>query len=461
MVKIESKKQFHDNIHGLIQVSNLAIKIINTPEFQRLRQLHQLGTAFYVYPTATHTRFEHSLGTYFLAGKLLESIRRDTSVDHLNECLRNVPELVPYYKRTYGKDPHHKLDGYVCELVKIAGLCHDLGHGPFSHIFDDIFIPMVKDDVESYPMELHEFRSCFILEKIIKRDESLSKIIMDPEIQFIKDLINPDKSKTGFIYQIISNNLNSVDVDKYDYMARDSYTLGLRFGFNHNRLVEDARVIDNTICYPEQISYEVVSIFQTRYRLHKQIYSHKVVITTQMMICEMMVLLNPIMRIYNSIFDIDQFCQLTDDYILSAVKYLYQYKERYNPSYIRLIEMAHDIYLRLNRRDLYQFVFTVATDHKLKEDLTKTLNLKDDPNIIVYEAKIGFVSGGKKNPLDELYFFKTKNPTVCHKLPKEQISLLLPDRYQEHLNMIILRNKDDKLKQKILKMIAEQKDRLI
>jgi deoxynucleoside triphosphate triphosphohydrolase SAMHD1 len=455
MISIEPKKRFHDSIHGLIQVSNIAIRIVNTHEFQRLRFLHQLGTSFLVFPTATHSRFEHSLGTYFLAGKLLESIKRDTDNKEINDSLDSVDELKSYFDRTYKDTVVCKLDTYVCELIKIAGLCHDLGHGPFSHIFDDLLIPLLRSGEEHRPCDEHETRSCIILERIIKKDPYLSEIIKDPEIQFMKDLINPKPNMRGFVYQIISNNFNSIDVDKYDYMARDSYTLGLCFGFNYNRLVGDVRVINNIICYPEQISYEVVSIFQTRYRLHKQVYAHKVVIATQLMICDIMTYLDPIMKIYESVSDIDKFCQLTDDYILSAVKYLYKEKQKYNADEIVRIDKAYTLYQRLLTRDLYQFVTTVVSEKELDYNIFDVLGINDNPDAILNVCKIGFVSGLKKNPIESLYFYKSKCPTDCHTLQKEQISCLLSNRYQECLNMIFLRHKNDVLKEAICSKLQD------
>ena len=92
----------YDNIHGYIKLSKIALKIVNTPVFQRLRHIHQTGILYLVFPTATHTRFEHSIGTYHLATKLITKIAK--------------------------KQPELKVTDDIIELVGIAGLCHDLGH---------------------------------------------------------------------------------------------------------------------------------------------------------------------------------------------------------------------------------------------------------------------------------------------------------------------------------------------
>jgi deoxynucleoside triphosphate triphosphohydrolase SAMHD1 len=106
-------KIINDNIHGCIQMPPTCIKIIDTSEFQRLRDIKQLGTCSYVFPTATHTRFEHSLGVAHLAKNLLKYIKS------------NQPEL--------------DISDQDILNVMVAGLCHDLGHCILSHVFDNEF----------------------------------------------------------------------------------------------------------------------------------------------------------------------------------------------------------------------------------------------------------------------------------------------------------------------------------
>src|SRR5690606_32489551 len=126
-----------------------------------------------------------------------------------------ISELKKYFQIMYNNN--FQLDDYVCELVKISALCHDIGHGPFSHAFDDLFKSNKYINHNDSGRNTHEFRSTVILEHIIKNDKILSSAITDDEIQFMKNLIDP-KDRNGFIYQIVSNNLNGLDVDKFDYL---------------------------------------------------------------------------------------------------------------------------------------------------------------------------------------------------------------------------------------------------
>uniref|UniRef100_A0A5K3EM05 HD domain-containing protein n=1 Tax=Mesocestoides corti TaxID=53468 RepID=A0A5K3EM05_MESCO len=105
-------KIIQDAVHGIVEVEGLLMRFIDTPEFQRLRRLNQVGVTRYVYPVCTHTRFEHSLGTYHLTKRLLDAIQADLS----NEVIR----------LTEGE----------CTSLMLAALCHDLGHGPFSHTWE-------------------------------------------------------------------------------------------------------------------------------------------------------------------------------------------------------------------------------------------------------------------------------------------------------------------------------------
>src|SRR3990167_9301645 len=116
-------KQINDTVHGYIPLTRMATEIIDTEEFKRLENLFQLGTCVYVFRGATHTRFEHSIGTYYLADRLCHCILTRTPYMKLDEWLKDIPELREYYKRSGKSD--HLFDEYVIELVKISALCHD------------------------------------------------------------------------------------------------------------------------------------------------------------------------------------------------------------------------------------------------------------------------------------------------------------------------------------------------
>lgn len=453
---IYNYKQVRDTVYQFIKLSNIAFLIIDTSEFKRLKDIRQLGTTYHVYPAASHSRFEHSIGTYYVAGWILESIKKNTSAEILNECLSTVPELQDYYTRTYGDLPHNKLDNYVCELIKIAALCHDVGHGPYSHGYDDVALPAIRKEInntrseeekiQAHPYEIHEVRSCEILNYIIKNNDVLSDIIKDNEIQFMKDLINPSDKHVGFVYQIVSNSLNGVDIDKIDYIARDIKTLDIADGFEYKRLIDDAKVIGNNICYPWSMRKELVALFEKRYKMHKTVYGHKTVVGILYMITDIMILMNPILDLYGAIFDIEAFCELTDSYILENIKSEYKrismdiFKNNYTDDQKARITCAYNIWKRIQKRDLYKCIMV--------KDSTEYINLNESgffdkvskDEVIVHNSKMGYVSGSKKNPLDSLYFYDSKTPDESMNPPKEELTRFISDTYQEYVCMIFIKD---------------------
>lgn len=110
-------KFLKDPIHGHIPLSPCVLSFIDTPHFQRLRDLKQLGVVYFVFPGASHNRFEHSIGVSYLSGLMLEGL-----------CTRQ---------------PTLEVRDEDISDIRIAGLCHDLGHGPYSHLFDNVFMKQV------------------------------------------------------------------------------------------------------------------------------------------------------------------------------------------------------------------------------------------------------------------------------------------------------------------------------
>ena len=446
---LRKHKEVYDSIHGYIKISYLASLIIDTPQFQRLRYLHQLGTCHYVFPTASHTRFEHSIGTYHLAGKVLDIIKTNSNPDFIDDSIKKNIYLQSYYE--LNNLDKNLLDPYICELIKIAALCHDIGHGPFSHVYDDIFLK----NFNYHPSHIHEYRSCMIIKHIINKNDTLKNTIDDNQVSFICSLINPPKDASGFIYQIVSNNLNSIDVDKFDYICRDTHTLGLKYSIDIPRLIDDMVVIDDKICFLEKLHYELVSLFKTRYRLHKQIYCHKAVISIQFMISDIMILLNDFMHLDESVNDVERFSDLTEEYIITFMKILYKNKDQYDELLKNKIILAYDIWNRIITRDLYKLAIGKVFEKEIdKTELENSLVGIDKNKIIFYKSKIGFVSGSKDNPMDETYFYKKYNISQCFKITDEHISLLVPKIYQEYIYMFFLKDKrDHETKSKLLTIL--------
>jgi HD superfamily phosphohydrolase len=448
-----SLKKIYKNIRdirGYVQPSNYAMYIIDTPEFQRLRDLKQLGTCFYVFPTATHTRFEHSLGTYYLACQILDRISQDLERTNISNYLSGIKELQNYFKRTYGNNKY-VFDNYVKELIKIAALCHDLGHGPYSHMFDDHFLAGIKE-LNNHENRDHEARSINILRKVIKEHKILKNIIMDDEIDFMGHLMHPEESHTGFIYQIVSNSLNGLDIDKFDYIERDSTMINRKIDFDYSRLINDIKIIDNNICYPNTITTEIYRLFETRYSLHKDIYTHKSVVSAQFLIVELLRLLDPIFKISESINDLNRFCKFTDSYIMNLVNVsLNEYDNRLTTEEKEKLNQAKKIIDRLSCHNSYMCIEKITHKEKPKtitiDDFKACIqNEKVLNNIMIYQNKIGFVSGNK-NPLNSIYAYDTKTsmePELnSFKIDFDREIAIKPTNYQEFNTYIFYKERGD------------------
>ena len=376
-------KQIYDPVHGFIQLTPLMINIIDTPEFQRLRDLKQLGATYLVFPSATHTRLEHSLGVAHLAGETMRALHTSQPELHI------TPRLI--------------------ELVQIAGLIHDLGHGPFSHLYDHYVRPTDQPE--------HEERGCqMFTEMVTTYDLSLAP----EEVTQIHRMICP-KPEDKWVYEIVANAKNQIDVDKIDYIMRDSYHLGLQTGGEFKRIITQCRVINDTICYPHKIQYDIYALFAARYRLHKQVYHHHAVIAYEFIIVE---ILKEIMR------ENPAFCDLTDAVV--SCRLHSKFRKRQND----IAQRKHwrmVIEKRYNQDDLYKCANDIAT-------VTACKNA--DTLFKVHQHTIGFVSGNKSNPLENIWFYANSNPDMKYKLNPQDAGFIVPKQYQETIMRVYIENKE-------------------
>ncbi|KAJ2844023.1 hypothetical protein IWW36_005340, partial [Coemansia brasiliensis] len=188
-VPFDKNTYINDPIHGYIRLNKDMLQIIDTPQFQRLRSLKQLGTSYFVFPGGSHNRFEHCIGTAFLAGEVVEGLAQ--------------------------RQPELEISARDIRCVTLAGLCHDLGHGPFSHIFDNKFIPQAMPSSQWS----HEMGSEMMLDHLI--DDNHIDTLDSSDISFIKQLIRGSALHSGnekmFLFDIVANKRNGVDVDRFDY----------------------------------------------------------------------------------------------------------------------------------------------------------------------------------------------------------------------------------------------------
>lgn len=238
-----------DCIHGFISIPHICMQFMDTPEFQRLRDIKQLGVTHYVYPTAVHTRFEHCLGVMHLAGKAVAALIDNGVVITTREK----------------------------HLVQLAGLLHDTGHVALSHLLDTIV-------TEKAHTASHEKRSVQILKCINKR----VKILNEREEAMVAKMILGESylEDCPFLFEIVNNKIHGIDVDRLDYLQRDAYYTGFP-GFNSSYLIKTMRVQDRHLTFAEKARYEIQALYETRRRMFIQVYRHKTTLRIERLFREM------------------------------------------------------------------------------------------------------------------------------------------------------------------------------
>jgi len=269
--------EVYDIIHGYINIDPLAKRIIETEEFQRLREIKQLGCCNQVFPSAIHTRFEHSLGVYHLAKKYIQILNKDGQfTDEDIKC------------------------------ITVGALIHDIGHGPYSHLFDEI----VSND--------HEYRSIELLKHMNKK---YGLDFNSGELKKIEDIINPpqslaEKNDKKYIYQIVSNK-TGIDIDRFDYIMRDIKMTGLNYGIEYERIMNNTFIKDGKLIYSEKVKTSIEEFFRIRFIMHKEVYNHRTVRSIEYMMKEFITQIGDAIDL-SQIIDEDQwdkFIQLTDSII--------------------------------------------------------------------------------------------------------------------------------------------------
>jgi uncharacterized protein len=248
---MRQRLEVRDPIHGFIYREPDERDVMDTRIFQRLRRLRQLALASLVYPGATHSRFEHSVGAFHLAGKIAAALDIDP------------PEA---------------------RLLRLAALLHDIGHGPFSHVAEPILKKHSNKDKlgkEVAESKVHEL----IGWHIISTDKELARLISDQHREQIVGLLKGTWGHS-FLQEIVSG---PVDADKQDYLLRDSLFSGVKYG------VYDQERLSNTLVIHEDnddrflaISIDGIHALEqfvlAKYYMTTQVYRHKIRLITDQMI---------------------------------------------------------------------------------------------------------------------------------------------------------------------------------
>src|SRR5690625_5015591 len=230
--ELDEVKVFKDPVHRYVRVMDKVIwDLIATPEFQRLRRIKQLGTTFFTFHGAEHSRFNHSLGVYEIVRRMINKIEHDASWDDEERIVT------------------------LC-----AALLHDVGHGPFSHSFEKVF-----------DLDHEQFTKRIILE-----DTEINRVLREKDPSFpeqVAQIINQTYDNQ-LVVSLISS---QIDADRMDYLLRDAYYTGVSYGqFDMERILRVMRARENEIVIKSTGMHAVEDYILSRYQMYWQVYFHPV-----------------------------------------------------------------------------------------------------------------------------------------------------------------------------------------
>jgi len=326
-----------DPVHRYISFSEVEKEVIDTGVFQRLRRIRQLAGAHLVYPSAQHSRFEHSLGTMHVAGHAGETLVAKGYLDD--------------------EDKVRKL--------RLAALLHDIGHGPFSHLFEEVL----------------ELRHGTSHEDVGKRVISKSEIsdILKKHGYNPSDIckLSFGESKIKFLNEIIAGGLSA---DLMDYLSRDGLFTGVEYGkIDHHRLISSFEVVSNGhLAIDRSALYSFESMLISRYEMFKAVYFHKTVRSAEVMLLNSMALADEHLNLTDT--SMNNYLNLTDEVILERLCSLengnkialnlatdYRSRKLLKCVYEKFVHKRDKLYSKMDRQALHNLGLQIAETAEVKE----------------------------------------------------------------------------------------------
>ncbi len=376
-------KVSRDPIYGEIKLYPFELLIIDSKPLQRLRRLSQLAGAEAPYPSATHNRFSHSLGVMFVSGLYGVHLYKETS-------------------KTL--------------LLRLAGLLHDVGHGPFSHQFDDVVYKQCgyeeghdefrKKIVVDYLPTIIENKFKILEDKFKKQVLKHCEIILGRKIKNVYDDFSLILKQTENIFageghgEIDFNIVQGpLGADRLDFVIRDAYFSGTK----HYGTVPIDRIIRNSyikkyknkniLCYSDRVLDDIFSVMVGRFMMYKNVYFHKTARAADLMIQEILRQSIDVLNLKDRIEDMEKFLELTDQRIIDEIMILHELNPK-NTKFSKLNNLVQ----RLLTRDLWKKIFEVPFTSQ-----------GTDPSILAESFSLSIIQNIKKS-LDELLKSKKYDP---------------------------------------------------
>ncbi|MDE1829638.1 MAG: HD domain-containing protein [Thaumarchaeota archaeon] len=374
--------QIVDPIHGFINVYVNEVGIIDSPIFQRLRRIRQLAGAHLVYPGAQHSRFEHSLGTMHVAGQA-SSILAEKG----------------------------HLDSDKIESLRLAALLHDIGHGPFSHLFEEVLQKKRKISHEK------------IGENIILKTEIgdiVSKGGFDKT--FISKLAF-GHSKYQFMNEVISGGLSA---DMMDYLLRDGYFTGAEHArIDFKRIINSLDVHQRKLSLDKSALRSFESMMISRYQMFRAVYFHKTVRAAEVMLIESMLLADSELGLATD--NLEKYVQLTDELVISKLVSL----PRTSSELKRARQLALDYQERRLLKCVYEKIFMKprmgkVNPQELQHDIAKKAKVSESEVFVDISKTPSIPLAPSKKESKSIILTSTREagPKEAYELPMSEIPLV-------------------------------------
>jgi uncharacterized protein len=322
--------EIRDPIHGYIYATEVERRIIDTTSFQRLRRIRQLAGCHLVYPGGQHSRFEHVIGSMYLAGR--------------------VGDILYSKGMGFDKDDIQKL--------RIAALLHDVGHGPFSHMFEEVMADKTEFTHEDMTQRIiRETEIGDILEKYGFPKKRISELAIGKssrEKQYMNDVIG-----------------GGLSVDIMDYLLRDSYFTGVEYGkVDVHRIINSFDVVKDKLAIAQAALFAFEALLIARYEMFRAVYFHRTVRAAELMLIKSMILSDKVLHLTD--LTLDNYLAMTDEVTLNKIATI----DAGNDSELKL---AKSLALDYQSRKLLKCVFekTVLGRDKFLASIFKQRSFRD------------------------------------------------------------------------------------
>ncbi|GLC38674.1 hypothetical protein PLESTM_000760400 [Pleodorina starrii] len=450
----DGTRVFTDTVDGTFSLPGYCVQLIDTPPFQRLRGLSQLGVIKFVFPGAVHSRFEHSLGTAHKSYKVARHLFKQQGGERAG-CARGDEAVCV------------DMEEEDVKLVTLAGLAHDLGHGPLSHGFDNF---LKRLDITHWR---HEDMSDRILDHIVAEYDVGLESKDVPRITELIHGLPPEHREAGstwrrgrrFLFDIVANKRNGVDVDKVDYLQRDATMCGVKVGCDFDRLLKKrfVKVLDDEVCYPWSEYPNILDLFRAREAMHRKVYTNRKCKAVELMAVDALVAAEPLLKITERLESPEDFISLDDSILTTIEHYRKNFRGELNDVEERSLAAAQQIVGSIRSRRLYRFgnQFTVPPEyladsrwesmkrHFTPAEVSSCYGGSDIPgglkpgDIICDENKIDHTMGGT-NPAERVGFFSSYSSREKYYIGQHQVVGIMPHFYQERVLRVFTPHQEER-----------------